>query len=876
MQGFVGAAAEVVKTCATCGGQYPGDALFCPADGTPLRRVSGSEVPNETDPYLKAEIAGHIEIRQLAGIGAMGRVYRAFQRGIDRDVAVKILHRELSSNPQLVSRFTREAKVASKLMHPNVVSVLLTGQMPDSAFYIVMEYLDGMSLMSALAAAGGALPLTRALHIAIQLADAVGEAHAVGIVHRDLKPENVMLVRRGEDRDFVKVLDFGIARVHWGEQSMATAAGLIFGTARYISPEGARGEAVTAASDVYAIATLAYQMISGRTPFEGDQAVGLLVQQIHDKPPPLKSLTRAAYVPELIADVIMAGLAKDPNAREKDARSFGRALVDAARASGLSSDEISRPILGGRVKAVSLPSMERTKQLDLPADVRDRMASVPEANGDARLTPEPDRASGDRISGSGSGVGAAGNATVKWTPPPNISAQLAAVHHAPRDTPEVLTPSPLEIAAAVSVLPTVSGSTGIEDGRGEKYLDRTLDDGTSDSMTPAPLAPLARSATPPPVTQYETPVPLAANLLTAPRKSTPVMSPSPGKTDYVTPAPELSIPTPAPSSPMNAGAPRPTYPSKPPSNVDSTMSDAENPRSGVARALMLVLICFVLGAGLSTIIAYRMGRIGADAGHEDLVSLAQTALTANRFTDPPGENVRDLTATGMNKWPEDSRFISLRKRAAEELTARAIAAHESSDKQESVRLIRNAVELDPDNASAKKLASDWDSGDPLAATATQTARPLSPLTPKLQTPPNTAGSMNGSAPATYANGVKVTFDVSNPKPKLGAAVELVGHVAGAKKVEDAHVSISSTSTGTNVVCTEDGGAYRAGFTFLEAGKYDVVFIAKVDGVPMKSARIVVAGDAPIAPPPTAGAPTGATATAPPALPPAPSGTVKWM
>ena len=316
--------AEVVKTCATCGGQFPADALFCPVDGTPLRRASGTEIPNESDPYLKSELAGHIEIKQLAGIGAMGRVYRAFQRGIERDVAVKILHRELSSNPQLVTRFTREAKVASKLQHPNVVSVLLTGQMPDGALYIVMEFLDGMSLMSALAAAGGALPLPRALHIAVQLADAVGEAHAQGIIHRDLKPENVMLVRRGEDRDFVKVLDFGIARVHWGEQSMATAAGLIFGTARYISPEGARGEAVTAASDVYSIATLAYQMISGRTPFEGDQAVGLLVQQIHDKPPDLRTLPRASYVPEPIADVIMQGLAKDPSQRERDARSFGR------------------------------------------------------------------------------------------------------------------------------------------------------------------------------------------------------------------------------------------------------------------------------------------------------------------------------------------------------------------------------------------------------------------------------------------------------------------------------------------------------------------------------------------------------------------------
>ena len=252
------------KACPSCGARFPADALFCSLDGSPLTTSPGLIAASAaTDPYLGREILGHIEIRQLVGIGAMGRVYRAFQRGIDRDVAVKVLHRELSSNKALVARFDREAKVASRLAHPNVVHVLLVGQLPDGAMYIVMEYLDGLSLQSALAGALGAMPLPRALHIALQLCDAAGEGHAQGIVHRDLKPENVMLVRRADDPDFVKVLDFGIARVHWGEQSMATAAGLIFGTARYISPEGAQGEQVGPAGDVYSIATMLYQMLSG-------------------------------------------------------------------------------------------------------------------------------------------------------------------------------------------------------------------------------------------------------------------------------------------------------------------------------------------------------------------------------------------------------------------------------------------------------------------------------------------------------------------------------------------------------------------------------------------------------------------------------------
>ncbi|MDP9150645.1 MAG: serine/threonine protein kinase, partial [Myxococcota bacterium] len=360
------------KACPSCSARYPADALFCSFDGAPLTTSPGAiAAAAATDLYIGREIVGPIEIRQLVGIGAMGRVYRGFQRGIDRDVAVKILHREFSANAGVVSRFNREARVASRLAHPNVVHVLLTGQLPDGAMYIVMEYLDGMSLQSALAASGEAMPLPRALHVALQLCDAVGEAHAQGIVHRDIKPENVMLVRRADDPDFVKVLDFGIARLNWGDQSMATAAGLIFGTARYISPEAARGEKVGPQGDVYSIATLVYQMLAGRTPFAGDQAVALLVHQIHDSPPPLKSFARASYVPDPIASVVMQNLGKLADDRAADARAFGRALLDAAVSSGLSAQDIlARPALIGSPRGVhasagQLASGQRTKQLQL-------------------------------------------------------------------------------------------------------------------------------------------------------------------------------------------------------------------------------------------------------------------------------------------------------------------------------------------------------------------------------------------------------------------------------------------------------------------------------------------------------------------------------
>lgn len=481
-------AVALPKACAGCGARYPADALFCAVDGMPLHQASFAQHglgDSALDPYLGREISGHIEIRQLVGVGAMGRVYRAFQKGIDRDVAVKILHRELSGTAQLVSRFNREAKVASRLQHPNVVQVLLAGQLPDGALYMVMEYLEGLSLQSALAAAGGAFPLPRALHVTMQLCEAVGEAHAVGIVHRDLKPENVMLVRRGTDPDFVKVLDFGIARMEWTEQSVATAAGLVFGTPRYISPEGAQGQVVGPAGDVYSIATLLYQMLAGRTPFEGDQAVSVLVQQIHDSPPTLTAIGRASYVPQPLSDVIMANLAKEANHRESDARSFGHALVDAAKQAGLSPDDISRPILQRKASAMQLPPTERTKKFDFDVELREQ--SPKGSHGSPPLTA----------------------ATAKWEPPVEFQARLNEAIEVHRS-----------VAARPSSGPMASAPFAGAPPPKASHVDETLDDATAE----------------PPYASPPRPIPTLPSVVTA--FPAAIDEVSRGRTDYAPPATE--------------------------------------------------------------------------------------------------------------------------------------------------------------------------------------------------------------------------------------------------------------------------------------------------------------------------------------------------
>ena len=347
--------------CTICGAKYGVAILFCPQDGAPL----GTAAPKANDPLIGVEIRSGIRIEKLIGVGTMGRVYLGVQSATSRRLAVKVLHPDLATDDTIVARFHREAAVTALLRHPNVVEVVETGELarpsanvetgelarPSAnvlaqdggagassvpALFMVMEYVGGISLRSAFAAASSPFSLPRALDIVLQLADAVGHAHASGVVHRDLKPENVMLVR-GEGRDpFVKVLDFGMARFSAARTPGLTRAGLVFGTARYISPEGARGQTVGPAGDVYAMATILFQALAGRTPFEGDSAVQVLAAQIDDPPPPLSAFLPGA--PVAIERVIADNLAKIPEDRCPDGNAFARALRHAARAAGVLDD----------------------------------------------------------------------------------------------------------------------------------------------------------------------------------------------------------------------------------------------------------------------------------------------------------------------------------------------------------------------------------------------------------------------------------------------------------------------------------------------------------------------------------------------------------
>ncbi|MDQ3935628.1 MAG: PASTA domain-containing protein [Actinomycetota bacterium] len=261
------------------------------------------------------------EVRQRLGSGGMADVYLAHDRQLGRDVALKVLHRRFARDTQFVERFAREAKAAAGLQHPSVVGVYDRGE-HDGTYYIAMEYLPGSTLREVL---DREAPLDQERVIAggLEILQAAGFAHRNGIVHRDFKPHNVMCLPGGG----LKVTDFGIARAGASEM---TETGSIMGTAQYLSPEQAQGQPVDAASDIYSIGVMLYEMLAGQVPFTGESAVAIALRHVSDEPPPLRQL-RPDVHPALEA-AIMRALQKEPAGRYGSAEEFAAALEMAREA----------------------------------------------------------------------------------------------------------------------------------------------------------------------------------------------------------------------------------------------------------------------------------------------------------------------------------------------------------------------------------------------------------------------------------------------------------------------------------------------------------------------------------------------------------------
>jgi serine/threonine-protein kinase len=257
-------------------------------------------------------IDGRYHITRKLAAGGMGEVYRAEHVELGKAFALKVMLPELSRDPEFVSRFKREAIAASRIGQQNIVDISDFGQTADGRFYFVMEFLDGLTLAS-LIHREGALDPERATNIGLQVARALSAAHAQSIVHRDLKPENIMLLQRPGQPDFVKVLDFGVAKVTGGHgQGGQTAIGMVVGTPQYMSPEQAKAIVVDARSDIYSFGLILYELISGRPTFSGETPSILMVKHVTELPPPLLPLEG---LPLELEELVFKMLQKEPEDR---------------------------------------------------------------------------------------------------------------------------------------------------------------------------------------------------------------------------------------------------------------------------------------------------------------------------------------------------------------------------------------------------------------------------------------------------------------------------------------------------------------------------------------------------------------------------------
>jgi eukaryotic-like serine/threonine-protein kinase len=419
----------------------------------PEKRPAGAK-----DPYIGTTFDHRYKVEQLLGEGGMGFVYLARHKVIDKKVAIKVLRSDMARDREILDRFLQEAKSASSIGNPHIVDISDFGDLPDGSTYFVMEYLEGKSLTD-LIDAKAKVPVERVCHIGEQITAGLQAAHEQGIIHRDLKPDNIFVIQRGSDQDFVKILDFGIAKVTGQGNTKLTKAGAVFGTPHYMSPEQAAGAPIDHRADIYALGVILYEMMAGQLPFNADNFMGILTQHMYKAPVPIRALVPAPDCPPSLEAVILKCLSKKPEARYQ---SMDELAADLKRARS-----------GGVPHAVA-EMMARSGGFNVPADYFKSPAAIMPA------TPHTARTRWPRavwIAGAAAAVGlvtaifiVAGAGAAKDKPAPLVEATATAVAPKPSAAPApsaapvaTAAPEPKKVMVAIGATPTTA--TAYRDGK---------------------------------------------------------------------------------------------------------------------------------------------------------------------------------------------------------------------------------------------------------------------------------------------------------------------------------------------------------------------------------------------------------------------------
>jgi len=319
--------------------------------------------PHKVESLIGKTIFGEYTVTKKLGEGGMGAVYLATQQAIGQEIAIKVLHGRSAKNDELVKRFNREAKAVSRLTHPNIIRVFIFGRTEEGLIYLAMEFVKGTSLREEIARVTRMSEM-RAITILKQTLSALSEAHDIGIIHRDLKPDNILLTNYRGEEDFVKVLDFGIAKVQdptGAPEQKLTQAGVVYGTPEYLSPEQAQALELDHRSDVYSLGCILYEMVTGQVPFSAPTAVNILMMHVYEEVKPPRS-KYAGVSPEM-EKIILKAMAKKPEDRYQSAMAFFEALV--GREQALVRDGEAAPQL-------KMPGMEVTTSFMLPPDIMEQ------------------------------------------------------------------------------------------------------------------------------------------------------------------------------------------------------------------------------------------------------------------------------------------------------------------------------------------------------------------------------------------------------------------------------------------------------------------------------------------------------------------------